>query len=176
MPDIEHSDKGNDHLCSFEMQLWGIVYTVALEWGTMVIFQWKMMHVPNKVDGLVNFFVPKDATHRYEICEFIEGHLKRLRREATEDEKYGYFPGMQATIYCTIFTFNGVHPEMRAGASDAMIKEWTKGVRLDLGAPKRRERVKLQAMERLNADPEFAEKLLGSMLPSRLEKLMSGEE
>ena len=80
--EVNHSDKGNDHLCSFEMQLWGIVHTVLLEWNTLVIFQWHRMHVPEGRDGVVNFFVPKDSTRRYEICEFIEGHLKRLRREA----------------------------------------------------------------------------------------------
>jgi hypothetical protein len=79
---------------------------------------------------------------------------------------------MEAKIHCTVYTFSGANPERPAGSSDAMVKEWTKSLMLDLGTPKRKERIMLLAMEKLNASPEFAEKLLDSMLPSRLEKLM----
>ena len=167
---------GGDHLCSLEMQLWGIVYTVALRWNALVLFQWKRMRVPKREDCIINFFVPKDATHRYEICTFIEGHLKKMRREPEEDEKHGFFPGAQAFIYCTTYTFDGASPEIPAETSTEMFKGWVQKIMMDIGTPKRQSRIVGRARQRLLDDPEFAEKLLRSMLPSSLEELMEGDD
>ncbi len=155
--------KGDDHLCVFELQLWGIVYTVITEWQTLVIFQWKRMHVPWKLPGVVTFFVPTDATFRYEICEFIQGHLDRMARDSSED-----YPGLMIQI----LTFKGVHPELPAGTSDAMLRTMIKDFLKDMGTPTRRLRIKEQARIKIKDDPKFLEKILDSMLPSKLEKLL----
>jgi hypothetical protein len=178
MPDDDKvRDNGDSALCSFEMRLWGIVHTVALEWKTLVIFRWDRYHVPERRDEFIKFFVPKDAVHRYEICEFIEGHLKELRREPKELEDHDhYWPGCHASIRCTLYTFRGVNPAIPAEASEAMAKSWMKDIMLDLGTPKRRARILDNAQERAEKDPEFVTKLLTSVSPTRLERLMKEED
>ena len=177
MSDDEVREDGDSHLCSFEMQLWGIVHTVALEWKTLVIFKWRRFNVPERTDEWIDFFVPKDAVHRYEICEFIEGHLKKLRREPSYHEKYDHhWPGSHATLHCTLYTFRGAKPEIPADVADGMAKEWIKDIMLDLGTPRRRTRILDKAQERAEQDPEFVTKLLASVSPSRLERLLKGED
>jgi len=170
----EIREDGNRHLCGVEMKLWGMVYTVALEWQTMIMFRWTRMNYPKRQDALIEFFVPKDSVYRYEIINFLKGHLdyeERSARKAVEADD-SYFPGTNCEITAYVYTFNGLVPELPREVSEAMSSGFVKEMMIDLGTPKRKERAVENVLDRAKEDPEFINKLIGSMRTSQLEKLL----
>lgn len=65
--------EGDDNLSSFEISLWQLHQHILHKWGIYTIFRWHRPHVPLMKEGLIEWFVPADATFAYEIRSFIEG-------------------------------------------------------------------------------------------------------
>jgi hypothetical protein len=171
----EIREDGGMHLCSMDMRLWGLVHTAALQWHTQIMFKWDGMNVPEKRNEFIRFFVPKDSSYRYEIIQFLKGHLDKMQEDPRTfvlDGEDHYFPGTECNIYPAIYTFNGVPPQRPQEVSEGMIKELTQQFMLELGTPKRKQRAVDKAKKRLMTDPVFAEKVLESLGTVQIEKLL----
>lgn len=177
----EIRDDGNEHLCGLDMHLWGMVYTVALQWQTQIMFKWDGMNCHKRRDEFIRFFVPKDSVHRYEIIEFLKGHLDKMQRDprtykfsdkSSGKEEESYFPGCRCEIHTTVYTFSGVHPQFPVEVSEKMCEGFVQQVMLVMGTPKRKERAIARAQERLKNDPDFAAVLLNSVGTIRLEEAL----
>lgn len=172
---IPTSDRGNENLSGQDMRLWGIVFSVMMHWQTQVIFRHMRMHVGERKNEYITFFVPKDAPFFYEICKFIEGHLQEMRRDGTTSE-IGYLPGTVAEVVAGIYSFKGVNPVLPAEVSMKLMKSSLQRFMQELGSPRRRERLGDKLLEKIEGNPELLRAVVGKLHAPDLEDLLKDEE
>lgn len=110
---------GNEHLYPLDMHLWRLQQDVLMEWGTFCIFTHQKYNENMQERGSIRFFVPVDASHRYEIVKYLEAELKKLRQEAVTIGAHDYdhlIDGMDLTVH----TFMGLAPYMDEKTVDAL--------------------------------------------------------
>jgi len=112
--------EGDDYLCGLELKLWSLVQEILFRWNTLVIFRWDRLDARYQTPGMIRFFVPHDATHRYEIVKFLDYELEREKLKAGMD-----LPGRNVEI-CDTMTFGGIEPYLPRDKSEAMAREFAK--------------------------------------------------
>lgn len=124
---MESRFSGESNLSGLDVKLWKIVQHVLMTWSTLVIFKYWSRDVRTGERGLIEFFVPGDATHRYEIEEFLK---TELADEASEDyaasKNIPEHPGTEVKIHLIIESFRGLEPYIAEAESRKWATEYTK--------------------------------------------------
>lgn len=171
------SDEGDQNLSSLDMRLWGMVYWVAANYHTQIMFKWSSIHVPERRNEWIRFFVPRDSPHRYEIVTYLKGQLDDMAREPhtynlRDSEEKHYWPGTDTEISITVYTFRGVGPTLPREFEVATTQEFIKMVKMEMGTLKHRERTHLKALDKAKQDPDFLENLVKSVSVTKLNELL----
>jgi hypothetical protein len=111
---------GDDILNSTERRLWGLHQHIYWTWGTYCLFTHKEPHIPLQFPEFITFMVPKDATHRYEIEEYLKHELEYFAKEPVGDSEYRH-PGTKVNVM--VVPFSGVEPYADKDTLDRISKE-----------------------------------------------------
>lgn len=130
-----HEYTGDDFLSSVDLQPWRLVQEVLMRWSTLIIFTHQRTHVPKGIPTYFMFFVPKNATFRYEIVKFLEYETESWKQDVIpckpEDKESGVdydWPGTKVSVDVT--TFRGVDPHLDRDVRDKMIQEALKDIKM----------------------------------------------
>jgi len=120
---------GDNYLSSHDRKLWNLVQHVLLKWHTLVIYKWKMWNATIGQRGILQFFVPKDCTHRYEIVDFLKYELEK---EETEDVKFKdqLIPGVDVEV--NVHTFSGLSGYVERDVMEEMSREFLAHMKTEL--------------------------------------------
>ena len=131
---------GDDYLCPFELHMWSLVQAVLFRWNTFVIFKWQSMNCPEQKKGLIQFFVPRDCTHRYEIEKFLNYELEKEKQEPTDlgfADGSGKRPG-QDVLVSSVMPFSGIQFHVDRDIIEKMVKGLTMKIINDLKQVKKK--------------------------------------
>lgn len=118
--------EGDSLLSAHDMRLWGLVQHVLVTWATLVIFKDERYSVPEGRRGLIEFFVPQDATFRDEIVAFLRRETDGLRRDGCPADPARGFPALPGTDVRVLVThFSGVMPHITIAEHERMIAQLT---------------------------------------------------
>jgi hypothetical protein len=122
--------EGDDMIASIDLQIWSVIREILLRWNTLVIFRWFRYSVPDQSPGLVQFFVPGDSRHRYEIEKFIMEELgETLNREPHDmgfSDGSGKFPGTKMEVVRVgVSAYSGMNPHVDRAVVEKMAREMT---------------------------------------------------
>ncbi len=117
--------RGDSYYSAFEAKIWSLQQEVLFRWHTLVFYKYEMWNVPQRKNGRIMFFVPADATHRFEIVKFLEHELEKERREGRWIPEWEeYWPGMDVDIHTSVEAFRGLDPYLERDQAEKMAKEW----------------------------------------------------
>ena len=114
---------GDDMLNSTSRRLWELHQHIFWKWGTYCIFKHSDIDVPRGIPELITFMIPKDATHRYEIEEFVKNELEGFKDKPIKSDLVNW-PGTEANVIVT--EFSGVQPYTDKETIDRITKEGMK--------------------------------------------------
>lgn len=107
------------HLSGIDRKLWRLQQDILFKWATFCVFKYRTYNCVNQTRGLIQFFVPADASHRYEIVEYLESELERERQEPIELPDLDYkCPGTEIKVL--VHTFSGITPYIDRDAVDEL--------------------------------------------------------
>lgn len=116
---------GDALLSANDLGLWRLIQHVLLTWGTLVVLKNEHYSVPDQRDGLVTFFVPKDATFKDEIVAFLEREGKQFSTEGWEARPAQGIPRIPPTrVKVEVVTFSGLLPYIESEQSEAIAREF----------------------------------------------------
>lgn len=99
----DHFLSGNDRL------IWSIHQDVLFRWGVYCIFKHTRINVPKGQAEMIEFFVPRDTTFRYEIIKHLEHELGALASDPIPAEDSGFEHGWPGTkVMVRIMPFKGI--------------------------------------------------------------------
>ena len=76
---------GDDHVSSFELNLWNLTYECLLRYGCPVIFRVTGPNAPLRINQTIEFKVPVDHPACEAVIEFLREELKGELRAPTGD-------------------------------------------------------------------------------------------
>lgn len=116
---------GDALLSAHDLSLWRLVQRVLLTWGTLVVLKNEHYSVPDQRDGLVTFFVPRDATFKDEIVAFLEREGKQFASEGWEARPERGIPRIPPThVKVEVVTFSGLLPYIESEQSEVIAREF----------------------------------------------------
>lgn len=119
------SDDGDSFISSSELRIWSLIQHVLLTWGTLVVFRNDRYSVVPQKDGLVTFFVPRDATFRDEIVAYIEREAKQFESQEFPARPEEGFPRIPPTrTHVQAVTYSGLLPYMDSAESEKFAREF----------------------------------------------------
>lgn len=100
---------GDDLLNANQRRLWELHQHVLWKWGTYCLFTHRRVSVPSQLPEEIVFMVPKDATHRYEIEDYLRYELAEFAQEPYDDDS-GDLPWPGTEVHVHVVPFSGVEP------------------------------------------------------------------
>lgn len=119
-------DDGDSFISSQELRIWSLVQHVVVTWGTLVVFRHDRYSVVPQRDGLLTFFVPRDATFKDEIVAYLEREAKQFESpEYPEQPDKGFSRIPPTRTFVQAVTYSGLIPYMDSAESEAFAREFT---------------------------------------------------
>ena len=116
---------GDNCLSSVDRQLWAIHQDVLFRWATYCIFKHQHINVPEYKAEHIEFFVPRDATFRYEIEAHLKHELGSFESKPTPaDGGMPAWPGTKVTV--RIMPFKGIDFHVPRDVVEKMAREAAK--------------------------------------------------
>lgn len=123
------SSNGDDMLNSNTKRCWELHQHVLWTWGTYCLFKHSRIDVPRGFPERIEFMVPRDSTHRYEIEEFLKHELDGMKTdpipaEGADDVRW---PGTEVQVL--VVPFSGVQPYCDRDTANRIAQEGVKQFR-----------------------------------------------
>lgn len=99
------TNNGDNHLSSFDQQLWSLHHQVLLQFQCYTMFKFDFWDVPNKKRALIQWFVPRDHSQCFEVVKWLEYELAPEQTDDTDTNGF-YFPGTDVSV--AVMEFKGV--------------------------------------------------------------------
>lgn len=121
---VEYSVNGDQHLATRDHKIYNLIYHILLKWNTLCYTKWRMFDCQNQVPGLVQVFVPRDSTNRYEIVKFL---LSELEHDVYPSYNDGSFrnPGTRVQV----LLFDGPTGYLEREVTEKLASEFMKMLR-----------------------------------------------
>lgn len=114
-------DNGDSRLTINDRKLWSLTYECLRRFSCPVIFKESGPDVPNRVNRLIEFFVPRDHGRRDAVVAFLRDELKSELRTPTEDVDFGW----QFGCFVHVRMFSGVSGFMEREDAEAMAEAFS---------------------------------------------------
>ena len=122
---------GDNAVSGRDRRIWSVIRESLIRWNTLIYHKSYPPNITAKIPEFHMFFIPVDATYRYEITQFIEKELSDLRREPVDMGMTDgtVFPGSSMTIYAITENEPHVDAEVLKKYCKSLMTDWLQKIK-----------------------------------------------